>query len=80
MSEMTLDELYRAVSQLPPEQQQELIERLQAQREAMVQVQPELNLLVFDVGPWPEDLLLRREDVYGDDKRGGSAETGVRLP
>jgi len=24
---------------------------------------------VIDVGPWPEDLSLRREDIYGDDGR-----------
>ena len=28
-----------------------------------------LNLPVIDVGPWPEGLSLRREDMYGDDGR-----------
>jgi hypothetical protein len=26
----------------------------------------ELDLPVYDVGPWPENLSLRREDMYGD--------------
>ena len=26
-------------------------------------------LPVFDLGPWPEGLSLRREDMYGDDGR-----------
>ena len=28
-----------------------------------------LALGTIDVGPWPEDLSLRREDMYGDDAR-----------
>lgn len=27
------------------------------------------NWPVHDVGPWPEDLSLRREEMYGDDGR-----------
>jgi len=30
---------------------------------------PPLDLPVLDVGPWPEGLSLRREDMYGDDGR-----------
>lgn len=30
---------------------------------------PTLDLPIHHVGPWPEDLSLRREDVYGDDGR-----------
>ena len=30
---------------------------------------PPLNLPAHDVGPWPEGLSLRREDMYGDDGR-----------
>ena len=26
----------------------------------------ELDLPVYDVGPWPEGLSLRREDIYGE--------------
>ena len=28
-----------------------------------------LDLPVHDMGPWPENLSLRREDMYGDDGR-----------
>lgn len=28
-----------------------------------------LDFPVDDLGPWPEDLSLRREDLYGDDGR-----------
>jgi hypothetical protein len=28
-----------------------------------------LDLPVIDLGPWPENLSLRREDMYGDDER-----------
>lgn len=31
--------------------------------------QTRLNLPVIDVGPWPENVSLRREDMYGDDGR-----------
>ncbi len=27
-----------------------------------------LNLPVVDLGPWPDDLSLRREDLYSDDR------------
>jgi hypothetical protein len=30
---------------------------------------PPLDLPVHDLGPWPEGLSLRREDLYGDDGR-----------
>lgn len=30
---------------------------------------PPLNFPVHDVGPWPANLSLRREDMYGDDGR-----------
>lgn len=29
----------------------------------------DLDLPLIDVGPWPENLSLRREDLYGDDGR-----------
>ena len=28
-----------------------------------------LNIPVVDVGPWPENLSLRREDMYSEDER-----------
>jgi predicted RNase H-like HicB family nuclease len=64
----TVDQILRAAEQLTPEEQQELIERLQAIRHK--QPCSILDVLPLDnVGPWPEDLSLRREDMYGDDER-----------
>ena len=36
---------------------------------APAEERPPLILPVLDVGPWPEGLSLRREDMYGDDGR-----------
>jgi hypothetical protein len=33
------------------------------------QERPPLNFPVMSVGPWPENLSLRREDMYDDDGR-----------
>lgn len=30
---------------------------------------PALNLPLHDLGPWPSELSLRREDLYGDEGR-----------
>lgn len=68
MSTMTLDQILRAAKQLTPEEQQELIKRLRT----MHPKQPHSildNIPVVDIGPWPENLPLRREDMYGDDER-----------
>jgi len=56
--------LVELVEQLPPHQQSALIERVQ-HKEAFKPVSQQL--LVFDVGAWPETLTLRREDEYADD-------------
>ena len=69
MAEITLEQVYREACQLPPEEQEELIERLKAVRQAHAVLDPRLDLLVFDVGPWPDGLTLRREDEYGDAQR-----------
>ncbi len=61
-SEITLEQVYREVSQLSPEEQEALIVRLQAMRKARARVDARLGLLVFDVGPWPKGATLRRED------------------
>jgi hypothetical protein len=45
----------------------ELHVRLTAPEQA--QQRPVLDLPCDDVGPWPEGLSLRREDLYGDDGR-----------
>jgi len=69
MGAMTVEQIVRAVEQLSPEEREALIERLRATQLAKAHVHPELDLLVFDVGPWPDGLTLRREDEYGDDER-----------
>lgn len=58
--------LIELVEQLPPDQRSTLIERVQHkdQRKRLSE-----QLLVFDVGAWPESMTLRREDEYGDDGR-----------
>lgn len=37
--------------------------------ERQAEAPPELDWPVHDSGPWPADLSLRREDLYGDDGR-----------
>ena len=69
MAEIPLEQVYRAARRLAPEEQEALIERLRAERKAHAVLDPTLSLLVFDVGPWPDGLTLRREDEYGDDQR-----------
>jgi hypothetical protein len=64
------DEVVRLAEQLSPIEKRALVERLQASSpEKPNKVRPPLNLLVFEVGSWPPDLTLRREDEYGDDGR-----------
>lgn len=58
--------LVELVEQLPPDQRSALIERVQHKE----QPKPlSKQFLVFDVGDWPKDMTLRREDEYGDDGR-----------
>ncbi len=38
-------------------------------KEPVLARQSKLPFPVIDVGPWPDDLSLRREDMYGDDGR-----------
>lgn len=58
--------LVKLVEQLPQEERLALIERVQ-HRDQRRRVTD--DLLMFDVGPWPEELTLRREDEYGDSER-----------
>lgn len=66
MSTTLFDQVLRAAQRLTPQEQQELIERLweiDHKRPRSI-----LDVLPLDnVGSWPEDLSLRREDMYGDD-------------
>jgi hypothetical protein len=78
MADLTFDEVVHLAKQLTPEEQKALIAQLEAevrQREARPSVSTQDNfnqafgLLLFDAGPWPSQLTLRREDEYGDTER-----------
>ncbi len=73
MSTQTMQTLVQKIQSLPAERIAEvedfvdfLKQRVQPERPA--QRKP-LDFPVISVGKWPEDLSLRREDMYGDDGR-----------
>jgi hypothetical protein len=67
MNAMTFDQILHAAEQLTPAEQQALIEQLEKMRQ--VRKGSILDVLPLDnVGPWPEDLSLRREDMYEDER------------
>jgi hypothetical protein len=55
------------VAQLSPEQQEDLVHRVLAHQQERQKLSDQL--LVFDPGPWPNKMSLRREDEYGDEGR-----------
>jgi hypothetical protein len=59
--------LVELVEQLPEEQQRDLVARVQ--HKVAKHNRFSEQLLVFDVGDWPQGITLRREDEYGDDGR-----------
>lgn len=59
--------LVELVEQLPEEQQRDLVDRVQHKTVKPAHLSEQL--LVFDVGDWPEGLTLRREDEYGHEGR-----------
>jgi hypothetical protein len=63
MRDITLDEVLKLAEQLTAQEQAKLIERLQEKQET----HPPFNFPVIDLGPWPENVSLRREDWYDDD-------------
>ena len=69
MTDMTFEDVVRAAEQLSDEERIALIERLQNSLKKRPGIRPALNFPVDDLGPWPEGLSLRREDMYGDDGR-----------
>ena len=70
MVDMTFEDVAKAAEQLSDEERAALIERLQASlAEPSGKKRPLLDFPVDDLGPWPEALTLRREDLYGDDGR-----------
>jgi hypothetical protein len=63
---ITLDQVIHLVNQLTPDEQEKLTEYLELQKKKRSILD---DIPVVDVGPWPEGLSLRREDMYGDDER-----------
>ncbi len=64
MDKITLEAVLELAEQLPPEEQDELVERLRSKKTVK---RPPLSLPIIDVGPWPEQQSLRREDWYDDE-------------
>lgn len=68
----TFEEVVKLADQLNVDEQQALIEHLQAEITAphkRTKKRPTEILTVFEVGAWPKGMTLRREDEYGDDER-----------
>ena len=70
---MTAQSLVDKLNELPPEQVAEVedfIDFLRSRAQARHTARSgALDFPVISVGRWPEDLSLRREDMYGDDGR-----------
>ena len=67
MSTDVIDRIVLMVEQLSDEERTALLERLEQMPGAKT-TRPPLDLLVFNVGAWPEGLSLSREDIYDDDR------------
>jgi hypothetical protein len=63
---ITLDQVIHLVNQLTPDEQEKLTEYLELQKKKRSILD---DIPVVDVGPWPEGLSLRREDMYGNNER-----------
>jgi hypothetical protein len=50
---------------VPPGEHRVVVVIGEAPSEALIR--PAWNFPVIDVGPWPDELSLHREDMYGDD-------------
>jgi hypothetical protein len=70
VSDMTVDELWKALhDKIQMLIREELRTALHEPERGERNKRPLLNLPVIDLGPWPEHLTLRREELYGDDER-----------
>ena len=69
----SLRELMVKIEELPIQQMAEVADFVEFLRQRTphkpATAQDPLNFPVISVGQWPEDLSLRREDLYGDDGR-----------
>jgi hypothetical protein len=72
MTQATFDEVRKLVDQLSREEQRALIEYLERDEEASKLSAEEMKALwqsiLIEIGPWPEDWSLNREDWYDDDE------------
>ncbi|MBZ0315160.1 MAG: hypothetical protein K8L91_01985 [Anaerolineae bacterium] len=74
MTDAVLNEVLRLIQQLDKAEKRLIIEQLQADEiEDEVKSKPDLaddedfvDWPMLDLGEWPEDLSLRREDIYDD--------------
>ncbi len=62
MADITFEELVEAAQKLTPDLQKALIEAIQPHSVREETFREAFGLQVFDVGPWPDELTLRRED------------------
>lgn len=72
MTQATFDEVRRLAEQLSPEEQKALADYLE-ERTSRSNLSPDdkkalWQSIVVDIGSWPEDWSLRREDWYDDDE------------
>lgn len=65
VSDLTVEELIKVVQQAV----REVLSETHSAPSHPQEKRPPLDLPVIDVGPWPENMSLRREDWYGDDER-----------
>jgi hypothetical protein len=63
ISELTVDELIALLKPMIENVVRETL--LEANEAGLKQDRSPLNLPVLDVGPWPQGLSLRREEIYG---------------
>lgn len=64
--------LLKKIQSLPTEriaEVEDFVDFLQARAQARTTQSGALDFPVDDLGPWPKDLSLHREDLYGDDGR-----------
>jgi hypothetical protein len=67
VSDLTVDELLTLLQPVIRDAMREAMREFPSAK--LTAERPPLDLPVVDVGPWPENLALRREEMYGDDER-----------
>ena len=67
VTELSIDELRALVEDAVRRVLHE--ETQQDKQDKQITERPPLDIPILDVGPWPDNLTIRREDMYGDDER-----------